>query len=72
MCALSQATKTDDPSFLSSATSKESAKSPKVSIEVSHSKIAGGVMEVIHQNQDIRNMRCQRGNAKNCLRTHPA
>jgi hypothetical protein len=28
-------------------------------------KIVGGVMEVIHQNQDIRNMRCQNGNAKN-------
>ena len=64
MCALSQATMTKDPLFLSGATSKESAENTLVFVGWSFKKIAVGVMEVIRQNRNIRNMRCQNGNAK--------
>jgi len=52
---------------LSGATSKESAENALVFVELVIQKIAEGVMEMIFQNQDIRNMRCQNGNAKNLL-----
>ena len=48
---------------------KESAENTQILVGTCHSKIEGHVMEVIRQNQNIRNMRCHFGNAKNRL-TH--
>ena len=44
--------------FLSSATSTESAQIVKTGMERTGSKVAEGVMRMIRQNQDIRNMCC--------------
>ena len=68
---LSQATKTSfrvRGEILSNATSRGSAKNTQVFMKRRHSKIAIGVMDVIFHNHDIRNMRCQNGNAKKSLK----
>lgn len=56
--------------FLSDATSRESAGNTQVLQEDLLFKITRGVMSVIHQNQDIRNMRCLLATRKNA-QVHP-
>ena len=46
--------------FLSDATPRESAKRHTSSFKHKHSKFVKNVMEVIHQNYDIRNMHSQK------------
>ncbi len=58
--ALSQATTSKNPSFLLGATSRGSSTKHTSTYGWRHSKIAGGVMRGIRQNQDIRNMQTQK------------